>query len=1789
MPSHRKNNRKGPAKAQTHTHRAHHTHTRQTVGEGSAFTHPVDHDTHKHTEGWFNPVWHRLDLTLNPTRQKFKRHTDKRVRTPTVRQLKPKVQIHTTPLHNKSIQGTYSFTPLNSRHLPTYGTVVRRERTEQSDEAAPNLIHPHPTILNEASLAPFTIQDEGHPTNTTTNHTPPIQSGRKLQATPCINRAHRTRTGKLIKSTKKSQPIKPSFIDARKRHNWECLTPQHFILASLAPNNLKHRRTWRDLMAHTHADRKRLCRRWRYILNRRRHRLQCQETYRKSHYESYTTLDFTTSKLTSVQILSQRVMVLTPNVITVDELLKAVGTHYDRAPRAFYVTSSGRLLPGAACLLPGQDVRVIPRLFGEGAGEKRKSSRLPAKLDVTSTLASLRSLVASTLKTLVPRPDQPNPSMCSEGAQMISAQLMALHQKAQTEHHALRDDIRRLVAAAEIKPLQLLQDDLKNIHVASTPCQGLLRMRPRLFCPPSCRHTEPWESCPNQLPRWICSGEGGPTEEAIGVEQDASAHFLRASRDVSAGTFLTAFGDAAIIRQKSKVGIEFAELYSATQTSSRGVKCQYTYRESTGSDTYWISPHQDDKIISNKASKALKKALEFRSSLKGAGQAAQHSCCTQPTCSTSINAELGLIMRSSGNDDEDECLGAGLFATRAIRTGGQIYVSYSDDISKEWESTFGCRCYCCRCSGTCSEQTMSDQAQVHPTPLASSTSSDPMTEHQSLPDLKAVETIWSGLDVMEVDGLSLAPKEITGYNSSGTLISNDAELQVSDKRARGIMESVTSPTTPKERALAIQYQHYVKETMQTWHQPDDIHTQIVDSFGISIQGRDFATLQANEMLSDGIVDWMCQWWTAQVGGGIGDKAGTGRPQIAPHLPRCYYVSSHWFSKLTEDGRADHQKVARWTSGVNVFQDYDVMLIPIIRSYHWYLGAINFVDKVTAVLDSLESRKTAGKKAPARPETHEGIMTWLDGEHQRITGRPLDRSQWRAINASEWVGIIPRQGTPGTGVGVDCGLFTLAFAMELSLGHKAIEIRQADILAMRNWIAHTMLHYGKQNDTSELDSPCLPEILPLGSERTTSPKVKLSLKRKAPAVMGPRGKISKPKQDWVVPAPPGHAKLRGLRNQGGTCAIIVVLQACFQVPQLTRLLELSTHPQLDAWRSLLARYRAGTGPLSTGTMASLIPAGLRPSTADAGEILTGLLTLFGLERLIKHLAPADTLLSSVRQAMHTRALPPPASGVNNGSIFIVQFDRSDPTGLKIRKRTSYPIVLGQDTYHLACGVPMVRPLTLQAVITHRGQTVTKGHYVVFTKLFESPGWALCDDDKVQWVSEMEVLAQEAFILIYAQPDALQNTKAEQLADQVAATVQPETVIYSGAAHHHSGAEASPLSGLDALIGKMTILDDQPSVEEKSRPEYGIENGGSRAEGVYPHLQIYEERGPLGPLSTSPPQGQNGDGTENSETERKPIETLTGSHRSSCSRKEKRSQQVKPEDQHELADIATETGRYHVEEELMQIDTLPQACLHHDRVPTDGNGTYDSIRLEIGPGLQKALGTPETWETKTHSDRDRGDTGNPGIVTLHNPPIEKKLECTDEHGNDRAPAGDPKGGSTAQEVEVMEKREYQGASIGRKERPLGPPSTIMPAMQIAKEADDSGREQGAMRTISGHHKEKRSQRDRQDGLQGLDDMVTDAEGHLIEEEPSKPRKIGRPTRRSTAYVGSATHGSDSNDSGTQAHSHAAHHQSDAKDCPLSDSEALAADRTTQDDMVTDAEGHLFDMETDAEGRWSVNQTL
>jgi hypothetical protein len=102
---------------------------------------------------------------------------------------------------------------------------------------------------------------------------------------------------------------------------------------------------------------------------------------------------------------------------------------------------------------------------------------------------------------------------------------------------------------------------------------------------------------------------------------------------------------------------------------------------------------------------------------------------------------------------------------------------------------------------------------------------------------------------MEVDGFPMDPRKTTGHVASEEAFSNP-ELQIPDKRTKGLMEKDTSPTAPKERASILQYQQYVEETVQNLHQTGDIHTQIVDSFGISIKGKDFATLQPDVMLCD---------------------------------------------------------------------------------------------------------------------------------------------------------------------------------------------------------------------------------------------------------------------------------------------------------------------------------------------------------------------------------------------------------------------------------------------------------------------------------------------------------------------------------------------------------------------------------------------------------------------------------------------------------------------------------------------------------------------------------------------------------------------------------------------------------------------------------------------------------------------------------------------------------------------------------------------------------------------------
>ena len=107
------------------------------------------------------------------------------------------------------------------------------------------------------------------------------------------------------------------------------------------------------------------------------------------------------------------------------------------------------------------------------------------------------------------------------------------------------------------------------------------------------------DPCPNQIPGWMRTGKGGPTEVAKGLAQDPTATYLKATQGVPKGTFLAAFGEASIIRASEPEGVQLGDLYDQIQKSQSGDKCQYTVKAPMGTPTdhFWIIPHPDKDVL----------------------------------------------------------------------------------------------------------------------------------------------------------------------------------------------------------------------------------------------------------------------------------------------------------------------------------------------------------------------------------------------------------------------------------------------------------------------------------------------------------------------------------------------------------------------------------------------------------------------------------------------------------------------------------------------------------------------------------------------------------------------------------------------------------------------------------------------------------------------------------------------------------------------------------------------------------------------------------------------------------------------------------------------------------------------------------------------------------------------------------------------------------------------------------------------------------------------------------------
>lgn len=305
--------------------------------------------------------------------------------------------------------------------------------------------------------------------------------------------------------------------------------------------------------------------------------------------------------------------------------------------------------------------------------------------------------------------------------------------------------------------------------------------------------------------------------------------------------------------------------------------------------------------------------------------------------------------------------------------------------------------------------------------------------------------------------------DISGPTTTGPL----PEREPAKKRIRTHQVDTHNLASPKQRAEAIPLKEYVTNTMRAIRtQPNNMHTTIADAFDIPITGNDFASLEPGQMLNDNVINWILAWWTSQVGGRSHKNFGR---DTLPNLPRCFYTSTQWYASLTQGGTARHQNVSGWTKRVNVFKDFDLMLIPInIKGRHWYLAVIDFIRKATIVFDSHESPKTINSQTPGMADTHTAILTWMAAEHTTKNNSPFPTHEWKTLNSYTQMGPTPQQGT-SSNPGRDCGFFTIAFAMQISLGHTRFDFVQNDIPTIRNWIAYNIIMAGMKNKTYGITS------------------------------------------------------------------------------------------------------------------------------------------------------------------------------------------------------------------------------------------------------------------------------------------------------------------------------------------------------------------------------------------------------------------------------------------------------------------------------------------------------------------------------------------------------------------------------------------------------------------------------------------------------------------------------------------------------------------------------------------------
>jgi hypothetical protein len=232
------------------------------------------------------------------------------------------------------------------------------------------------------------------------------------------------------------------------------------------------------------------------------------------------------------------IRVITRYGTTAGELTRHISAHYGANPRDLYLTVDGTPLENWDKVNSdyGQHILLRTRL----RGGVRRSSRALAKLDVTKEMCTIRKGDSS---------DHSMGQQDEDRQVQVRAGLSRLRNRMWSQHHPLLTEMDRLLSE---KKGTISQDDLKNLHHLSTDCSTRTSLQRGLFCQEGCSYTG-MDPCPNQIPQWMRTGEGGLTEVTTGLEQDSAATYLKVTQRVPKDTFYSPRSER---RQSSELRIQ---------------------------------------------------------------------------------------------------------------------------------------------------------------------------------------------------------------------------------------------------------------------------------------------------------------------------------------------------------------------------------------------------------------------------------------------------------------------------------------------------------------------------------------------------------------------------------------------------------------------------------------------------------------------------------------------------------------------------------------------------------------------------------------------------------------------------------------------------------------------------------------------------------------------------------------------------------------------------------------------------------------------------------------------------------------------------------------------------------------------------------------------------------------------------------------------------------------------------------------------------------------------------------